>query len=609
MDYAVIERYFGVTPFRSGAYAVGIVLCTELVLLPWTAHSFDMTAFFLHADRVFFAHVSPVRWWAFGSVALMCLIAAQLPVLFVPALAEAVPLRIVLAKLPSWFSDLGTAWVIRACSAETALANWWALRYLTDPAVLFATVFHGQMDAIPNLFAVAGIALMMRDRFELSALALGIGAGTKFFPAAYVPLLLVAGARRGSLRRSVLSLAIFAGVAAALLAPVMAGRFSTVADFFRTNSYGAGGDSVLLTSLWALLPKGALRPQYEQLAAVAVPVALALALLRRSALDAPAVARTALWSALAIVLLNPGAHAPFYLWIAGPLVLYCAVANDAVVSVAGIALSCLGAMIQFCQEGSDEYFLLNFGGVQHAGPLQCAAPPLALELAVLVCAAAIVVASVRPNANASFERLFRRGSIASSLVFFAFFVAAVGQSLAARASAFGSGPRPYWNVVHAPNVFTIGPSVRGLAAGGCELTYDAGDFPVFAGNPFAARYVRAFLGYTLYSPVTMIVRDRLTNLDALPGRYEHIDLIRIDGYPIRVTREFEVTDLLRPYRFVERFVERPCSLIEGNPVLYYTLDLEAARRAASEMPLLRRLEIFNTQEPMPPPSIKGPNHV
>src|SRR5262249_4413186 len=147
---------FPMTPPRLGALAIGIVLIVDLLVLPWTAHSFDTTAFFLHADRVFFAHVSPVRWWAFGTIALLCLIGAQLPVLFAPGLANAVPLRIVLAKLPSWFSDIGTAAIVRLCSSDPAYANWWAFRYLADPAVLFTTVFHGQMDAIPNLFAVGG---------------------------------------------------------------------------------------------------------------------------------------------------------------------------------------------------------------------------------------------------------------------------------------------------------------------------------------------------------------------------------------------------------------------------------------------------------------------
>lgn len=600
---------FRMAPARRSAAAVGAVLVIEALFLPWTAHSFDMTAFFVHADRVFFAHVSPVRWWAFGSIALVCLVGAQLPVLFAPNLANAVPFRIVLAKLPSWLCDVGTAAVVRACSADAAAANWWALRYLLDPAVLFTTVFHGQMDAIGNLFAVGGIALMLGDRFELAALALGAGAGTKFFPAAYVPLLLVAAFRRGSPRRCALALGAFVAAAALTLAPVLIGRFSTVADFFRTNSYGANGNSVLLTSLWALLPQGVLRPQYEQLVAVLVPIALAIALFRQRSLEPRAIARTGLWSALAIVLLNPGAHAPFYLWIAGPLVLYCAVANDGLVSLAGMALSCFAPLIQFCQEGSDEYFLLNFGAAQKPDLLQCAGPPPILEWAALACAVFIVVASVRRDASARFDSLFRRSSIAASLAFFGFFVVVVGQSIAVRASSFGSGARPYWNVVHAPNTFTIGPRVHALGDGSCRLTYDAGDFTVFAGNRYASQYITAYLGYTLFSPETMTIRGAGVDVGSLVPSFEHLDLIRIDGYPLRVTREFDVTKLLRPYRFDEQFVERPCSLIEGNPVLYYRLDLDAARESAARMPLLQRLDILNTQEPMPPASINGPNHV
>ncbi|HKE38079.1 MAG TPA: glycosyltransferase family 87 protein [Candidatus Baltobacteraceae bacterium] len=597
------------TPSRGGAYAIGVVLAFELALLPWTAHSFDTTSFFLHADRVFFLHVSPVRWWAFGSIALVCLIGAQLPVLVAPSLANVVPLRIVLAKIPSWFSDMGTAAVVRACSSDAAYANWWALRYLADPAVLFTTIFHGQMDAIPNLLAVGGIALMLGGRYELSALALGAGAGTKFFPAAYVPLLLVVSLRNGSLRRSAISLGLFVVTAALTLLPVVAGRFGTVADFFANNSYGNAGDSVLLTSVWALVPKGVLRPQLEQLIAVLIPVVLAGALLRWRSIDARAIARTALWTVLSIVLLNPGAHAPFYLWIAGPLVLYAAVANDGAVSVAGIVLSCLAPLIQFCQEGSDEYFLLNFGKAPVPNLLRCVAPPPRLEWLVLLTAVVIVALSLRNEAAISIERIARRMSFAVSVAFFAAFVGVTGQAIAVRASAFGHNAQPYWHVVFASNTFTIRPRTRAVGSSECELVYEAGDFAVFAGNPYAAQYVRAFLGYTLFSPETMTIRNNAVDVGRLVPSYLHLDLIPIYRAPIRVTREFEITDALRPYRFVERFVEHPCTLIEGNPVLTYRLDLGAARDAAARRPLFERLRIFDRQEPARPVSIKGPNHV
>lgn len=607
MGHPVDELFSRVRTARRGAYAIGAVVLAELVLLPWTAHSFDTTAFFLHADRIFFAHVSPVRWWAFGSIALLCLVGAQLPVLFAPQLAGAVPLRIALSKLPSWISDLGTAAIIRACSVDAVYGNWWALRYLLDPAVLFTTVFHGQMDAIPNLFAVAGIALMLGDRFELSAVALGAGAGTKFFPAAYVPLLLVVAFRRGSARRGAGVLIAFAVTTAVLLAPVMFGRVGTVADFFSTNSYGPGGNTVLLTSLWALLPNGTLRPQLEQAIAVATPMVLAAALFR-GAVDARTIARTALWSAMSIVLLNPGAHAPFYLWIAGPLVLYAAVANDGLVSIAGIALSCLGPLLQFCQEGSDEYFLLNFGAAHKADLLRCVAPPATLEWIVLALALVVVAASLRRAASASAETALRGFSSGLCAAFFCLFLAIAGQAIAVRASRLGSGPRPYWKVVHMANTFAIGPRVRRLD-GGCELTFDEGDFPVFAGNPYAARYVKAYLGYELFSPETMTIAGREIDVGTLPASYEHVDLVRVDGYPIRTSREFEITGLLRPYRLAERFFERPCTLIEGNPVLYYQLDLDAAREDALRLPFLQRLDIFDSQEPSPTTSIKGRNHV
>ena len=68
--------------------------------------------------------------------------------------------------------------------------------------VVFVTVFHGQSDAIPNAFTVAGIGLILAERYEYAGLMLGLGAGSKFYPAAFVPLLAVTAFRRASWRRA-----------------------------------------------------------------------------------------------------------------------------------------------------------------------------------------------------------------------------------------------------------------------------------------------------------------------------------------------------------------------------------------------------------------------
>ena len=177
---------------RICGWAILGLLAVEFAILPYTGHSFDTGVFFAISDSVFFAHVPPASDWAFGTIGLAAVLLSQFPILVNPALGTIYPVRLFLLKLPSWFADLGTAAIVRRAS-DAAYGNYWALRYLLDPAVILVTVFHGQWDALPNLASVAGIALMMTGKLELAALLLGLGAGTKFYPAAFVPLLLAVG--------------------------------------------------------------------------------------------------------------------------------------------------------------------------------------------------------------------------------------------------------------------------------------------------------------------------------------------------------------------------------------------------------------------------------
>jgi hypothetical protein len=385
----------------------------------------------------------------------------------------------------------------------------------------------------------------------------------------------------------------FGSAATLSLLPVLWGRAGSVFAAYANNSFGHEGVAVSSASLWMLVPRAALpslAPQIEQLIGVAIPVVLAAWELRHvpSRVD---VARAAMLSAMSIVLLNPGAHPPFYLWIVGPLVLYAAVADDAITSVAGFALSAASIAMQFCQEGSDEYFLTNFGAGPTVGLLRCVAPSAVLQSFALASAAIVVVASYRrawiPQQTAN---AWRRASAIAVPLFFAAFVGTVAVESASAASRHGTpGFREQERAI---NTFAVDPSVRRRADGSCRLTYAANDIIVYAGNPFAARFATASLGYTLFSPQDVRVRGRDLALNSAPSTFENIDLRTIGERSVRITREFDVTDALRPFRFVERLDERPCSLIRDNPLLIYRFDFDAAQSAAAKRPLGARLNVF-----------------
>jgi hypothetical protein len=573
---------------RCGWWPIALVLAFDAALLPWIAHPYDVAAFLTHADRVFFAHVQPAILWPYGGVALAAVLLSQLPVAAFPQLWAVVPVRLALLKLPMLIADAGTALIIRRYAGERG-GTLWALRYLLDPAVFFVTVAHGQSDALAGVFAVAGIALTLSGRFEWAAVALGMGTGAKLYPAAFVPLLLVVAYRNGSPKRALASAAYFAVVAACTVVPVVAGRTAAFAGAFANNSFGAESHRIDSASPWALLNAMApfLRPALEDLAVVIVPVALALAELRHRPQRVD-IARAAMVSAVALVMLDPGAHPPFYLWIAGPLVLYCAVARDGVVSVIGALLSATAVAMQFCQEGSEEYLLLNFGTGVVPGALRCVVPNAGLLVAAAVLALALVVTAYRPL-------LLPVGSRSAARV--AALVAAAGVSaylgiafaVAIVTAAFLNGSKAlgFEGEMRLLNTFAIDPAVRRMGDG-CELTYDAGDIIVYAGNDYAAPYATAALGYTLYTPETIVLRDRSVGPERLAQRFENIDVRTVAQRDVRVTREFDVSGPLRPFRFVERIEERPCSLIAGTPVLLYRFDIARAARDAARQPFWER---------------------
>lgn len=577
---------------RICGWAIAIVLLFDLMLMPWTGHLFDSAVFFRIADYVFFAHTPLTSNWSFGSLGLLAVLLSQLPVLFNPALSAVYPLRLFLLKVPSWICDVGTAAVIRASCTDPAWGNCWALRYLLDPAVLFTTVFHGQWDAIPNLFAVAGIALMASGRYEYSAVALGLGTGTKFYPAAFVPLLLVTAYRAGSLRRALVGLGWFALTSAATLFPVLWGRLDYVVHSYAFNSFGTG-QGVFTFSAWSLLPKSiGVSTRAEQFVAVLIPLGLAAAELRHIP-QRHDVARAAMLSAISIVVLNPGAHPPFYLWVAGPLVLYAAIAEDGFVSSFGVVMSAAAVLTQFCLEGSDEYFLLTFGTGPSARVMKCFAPMAAYQWVILGSALLIAVGSYsREEYRIPWERWRRIGqsfAIVAAVVFFSDVWTAV-------ASAAHRPHRAIFREAALFDALPIGPIVQRNGAN-CRLTYNSYGSVSYAENRFAERFVKATLGYELFSPEIMVVRGKPVDVASLPSHYENRDVAVYDAGTMRITREFDVTPLLKPIYGYETMIERPCSLISNNPLLIYHFNLDAARVEAQQESLLRRLNVFSQETP------------
>jgi hypothetical protein len=572
---------------RWGWWLLALVVLLDIAVLPWLAHPYDVAAFLTHADRVYFAHVRAATLWPYGGVALAAVLISQLPIAAFPQYWGLAPLRIALLKFPMLVADAGTALIVRACAGGNG-GNLWALRYLLDPAVFFVTVVHGQTDALAGVFAAGGIALTISGKFEIAAVLLGIGTGAKLYPAAFVPLLLVVAYRNGSQRRAALCIVYFAIAAGLSLLPVVAGRTAAFAGAFANNSFGAESRRVESASPWGLLNAAVpyAHAPAEQLAVVVVPLLLALAELRHrpQPLD---VARAGMASAIAIVMLNPGAHPPFYLWIAGPLVLYCAVARDGVVSALGAILSATAVAMQFCQEGSEEYLLLNFGVGTKPEALRCFAPNSTLLWLAALAAVLVAIAAYRQPLRERIRHQMAGVSLGLAAVVTVFLGIAFTISVIHAALYNGEKTLGFPNEMNLVNTFAIDPNVRPLGEG-CELTYDASDLIVYAENRFAAPYGSAALAYTLFAPESIEIHGRTIDPERLPERFENVEARTVGQRDVRVTREFDVSTLLRPFGYVERFVEHPCGLIAGNPLLIYRFDVAAAARDAANRPFWQR---------------------
>ena len=244
--------------------------------------------------------------------------------------------------------------------------------------------------------------------------------------------------------------------------------------------------------------------------------------------------------------------------------------------------------MQFCQEGSEEYLLLNFGSGVVPGALRCVVPNAGLLVAAAILALALVVAAYRPLLlPAGWRPAARVPGLLAAAGMSAYLGIAFVVAIVMAAFLNGSKGLGYEGEMRLLNTFAIDPAVR-RNGDGCELTFDAGDIIVYAGNDYAARYGAAALGYTLYAPETIVVRGRSLDPERLAQRFENIDARTVAQRDVRITREFDVSSRLRPFRFVERIEERPCSLILGTPVLLYRFDIAAAARDAAGRPFWER---------------------
>ncbi|MFX1518649.1 MAG: glycosyltransferase 87 family protein [Promethearchaeota archaeon] len=103
-------------------------------------------------------------------------------------------------KVPIIISEVILGFVIYKTSIEFTsnerLSYWACALFLTNPWTYFQTTIFGHFDAIPTLFMVLAIYLLIKERVKLSALSLGIGTMYKLFPVLISPIVILYLARQ-----------------------------------------------------------------------------------------------------------------------------------------------------------------------------------------------------------------------------------------------------------------------------------------------------------------------------------------------------------------------------------------------------------------------------
>ena len=311
-----------------------LVLCVAIAILVGTVArvvtafatfgvGFDIETFQIvaHAVRASGAGVYDTGRWLYPPGYLPVLGAAD-------AVAEATGLPFHgVVQLPPIAADAGLAVLVAAilrrtgASDRTVLAG--AALVALGPSFAFVSGFHGQIDAVAILPAVAGVLLWVRDaprRALWAGLLIGVGAAVKSLPLFCVlPLLPSARSRREAFTL------VAAAVAVPLLAlaPFLLSDAGTVVASLRENRGvpGFGGLSALLqpslARWWATFgPVPALSPLVSSISSVqnvivgvAALLAAALAARRRAPpLDGLAL----LW--MTVLVVNPNPSYQYLVW-------------------------------------------------------------------------------------------------------------------------------------------------------------------------------------------------------------------------------------------------------------------------------------------------------
>jgi hypothetical protein len=239
--------------------ALGAHLLAALVLLPVTSHPFDIVALTGPAEAWLRWGFSPLFQWKFGLDYLGLTLSSQAGRLFlvwlgVPGIVAAhVAWKLVLVA-----ANLLSALVLYRLSYRFIPhhARLLAALWLANPAVLWVSAGHGQVESVAALSVFSAIALSLSGRLFWAGAITGLGTGIEYFPLAVAAAVLIWW--RGGLLQSRQVIHYVVGVGLSLgvcFVPELAspiGRAALTGGLASSSGFDVNNPSSLLT-IWTLL--------------------------------------------------------------------------------------------------------------------------------------------------------------------------------------------------------------------------------------------------------------------------------------------------------------------------------------------------------------------
>jgi hypothetical protein len=157
------------------------------VLAPVTSHPYDFAGITGPVQAWLTWGVSPFYNWKFGIDFTALAVLAQALASFLSGLGLSGIVALHVAwKLPLVVADLATAGVIYRLSLRFApnRATFLAVLWLVNPAVLWVSAGHGQVESIAVLCLFGALELALSDRLLAAGAVTGLGVGVEYFPIA-----------------------------------------------------------------------------------------------------------------------------------------------------------------------------------------------------------------------------------------------------------------------------------------------------------------------------------------------------------------------------------------------------------------------------------------